>query len=187
MYCEVRAMGCHDNVEGVTIMFPIKILSALASRQLPRIAGFGEARRNGYRCTTVRGLCDYLKNIEFVEFIPLELFHGHGRRVRLHHWLLAVASVLVGVPASFAQQLLPRPDHVVIVIEENHSYDHILVSPGPAAAPYINQLAAQGASFTNSHGLLHPSQGNYLDLFSGDNQGVTEDGRPSNLPFNTPN
>ena len=34
---------------------------------------------------------------------------------------------------------VPRPDHVVIVIEENHSYSEIIGSP---AAPYINSLAA---------------------------------------------
>jgi phosphatidylinositol-3-phosphatase len=40
---------------------------------------------------------------------------------------------------------LPRPDHVVIVIEENHSYSQLIDLPD---APYINKLAAQGAVFT---------------------------------------
>ena len=35
---------------------------------------------------------------------------------------------------------VPRPDHVVIVIEENHSYSEII---GSSAAPYISSLAAQ--------------------------------------------
>ena len=67
---------------------------------------------------------------------------------------------------------VPQPDHVVIVIEENHSYSEIIGSPN---APYINSLAAQGAVFTQSYAVTHPSQPNYLDLFSGFNQGVTDD------------
>src|SRR6267378_1421782 len=70
---------------------------------------------------------------------------------------------------------VPRPDHVVIVIEENHSYSEII---GSSAAPYINSLAAQGALFTQSYAITHPSQPNYLDLFSGYNQGVTDDSCP---------
>lgn len=98
---------------------------------------------------------------------------------------------------------LPRPDHVVIVIMENHSYDQIV---GAADAPNITALAAEGANFVNapvdplgttsgSHSLRHPSQPNYLELFSGDHQGVLQDGHPgtaseplaSSPPFNTPN
>ena len=70
---------------------------------------------------------------------------------------------------------VPRPDHVVIVIEENHSYSEII---GSSAAPYINSLAAQGALFTQSYAITHPSEPNYLDLFSGSNQGVTDDSCP---------
>jgi hypothetical protein len=70
---------------------------------------------------------------------------------------------------------VPRPDHVVIVIEENHSYSEIIGSPD---APYINSLAAKGAVFTQSYAVTHPSQPNYLDVFSGYNQGVTDDSCP---------
>ena len=73
---------------------------------------------------------------------------------------------------------VPRPDHVVIVIEENHGYSEII---GSSAAPYINSLAAQGALFTHSSAITHPSQPNYLDLFSGYNQGVTDDSCPHSL------
>jgi len=78
---------------------------------------------------------------------------------------------------------LPAPAHVVIVIEENHSYSQII---GSSAAPYINSLAQQGALMTNSHAIEHPSQPNYLDLFSGWNQGVFDDYVPYG-PFSTPN
>ena len=98
---------------------------------------------------------------------------------------------------------LPRPDHIVIVIFENKSYSQII---GNSAAPNLNALAAEGANFANlpgdpgaatsgSHALRHPSQPNYLELFSGDNQGVRQNGRPGTsaeplslpLPFATPN
>lgn len=77
---------------------------------------------------------------------------------------------------------LPRPDHIVIVIEENHSYSQIIDSPD---APYINRLAAQGAVFTHSSGITHPSQPNYLALFSGSTQGITDNTCPHTLT--TPN
>jgi acid phosphatase len=70
---------------------------------------------------------------------------------------------------------IPTPDHVVIVIEENHSYSEII---GSSSAPYINSLASQGALMTQSFAVEHPSQPNYLDLFSGSNQGVTNDNTP---------
>ena len=68
---------------------------------------------------------------------------------------------------------LPRFDHIVIVVEENKDYSQIIGPNTPA--PYINALAAQGMLFTNSHALAHPSQPNYLDLFSGSDQGVLGD------------
>jgi hypothetical protein len=88
----------------------------------------------------------------------------------------------VAVPAAPA---LPRPDHVVIVIEENKSYSEIIGNP---SAPYINSLASQGASFTSSFAVTHPSQPNYLALFSGSTQGVTDDVVPAlGSPYSTPN
>jgi hypothetical protein len=77
---------------------------------------------------------------------------------------------------------LPRPDHIVMVIEENHSYRQIIDSPD---APYINRLAAQGAVFTQSFGVTYPSQPNYLALFSGSTQGITDNSCPHT--FSTPN
>jgi hypothetical protein len=60
----------------------------------------------------------------------------------------------------------------VVVIEENHSAGEILGSP---AAPFMNSLAASGVSLTNMHAITHPSQPNYLAMFSGSTQGVTDD------------
>src|SRR5690349_1251893 len=81
---------------------------------------------------------------------------------------------------------IPRYDHVVIVVMENHTYGQIL---GSASAPYINKVArdSDAALFTASFALTHPSQPNYLQLFSGSNQGVTDDKVPGGLPFKTAN
>ncbi|MEP6512633.1 MAG: alkaline phosphatase family protein [Parafilimonas sp.] len=80
----------------------------------------------------------------------------------------------------------PIPDHIVVLILENHAYNQIIGSP---QAPYINSLAkdTSSANFTNSYGIEHPSQPNYLDLYSGSNQGVHNDNHPRNEPFATAN
>jgi acid phosphatase len=85
-----------------------------------------------------------------------------------------------------AYSQLPNSDHVVIVIFENHSYDQIM---GNSAAPYLNYLVSDSATalFTQSYAVTHPSQPNYLMLFSGSDQGVTNDHVPKNLPFTSPN
>lgn len=81
---------------------------------------------------------------------------------------------------------VPTPDHVVVVIEENHPFSAII---GNGAAPYLNSLAGgpNSALFTQSRGIEHPSQPNYIDLFSGSNQGVTSNQTPTGLPFTAPN
>src|SRR5437762_6249595 len=80
---------------------------------------------------------------------------------------------------------VPRPGHVVIVIEENHSYTEII---GSSAAPYINNtLAAGGALMTSSYAITHPSQPNYVAFFSGSTQGVITDGVYPHSQFTAPN
>jgi hypothetical protein len=59
--------------------------------------------------------------------------------------------------------VVPRPDRVVLVILENEQCSSIT---GSAQAPYLNELVARGANLTHSHGVTHPSQPNYLALFS---------------------
>jgi acid phosphatase len=58
-----------------------------------------------------------------------------------------------------------------MVIEENKSHKQII---GNMVAQYINQLANEGALFTQSFGVAHPSQPNYLALFSGSTHGVPD-------------
>jgi phosphatidylinositol-3-phosphatase len=65
---------------------------------------------------------------------------------------------------------LPVYDHVVIVMEENKTYEEII---GNKNAPYINDvLVKEGANLTGMYAEEHDSEGNYFWIFSGDNQNV---------------
>ncbi|HLQ37598.1 MAG TPA: acid phosphatase, partial [Planctomycetota bacterium] len=66
-------------------------------------------------------------------------------------------AVALGLGPGHAQATggVPRFDHVVIVIEENHAYTQII---GVPSAPFINSLVVGGALMTQSHALTHPSQ-----------------------------
>ncbi|MFE1751895.1 alkaline phosphatase family protein [Streptomyces anandii] len=98
------------------------------------------------------------------------------KRLRRALSLAVLPTALVGVwaaaPAAQAAAL-PSPDHVVVVVFENHSYEQVI---GSTSAPYLNNtLVAGGGNLTQSYAVTHPSQPNYLDLFSGNNQGITND------------
>jgi len=92
-----------------------------------------------------------------------------------------VAGLAVGLcaalalPASPAHAALPGYDHIVVVIEENHSFSEVIDN---ANAPYITSLANNGAKMTQSFAVTHPSEPNYLALFSGSTQGITDDSCP---------
>ena len=61
---------------------------------------------------------------------------------------------------------------------ENHSYADVIGNP---SAPYLNALAKHGANLTSMYALTHPSQPNYVALFSGSTHGVTDDVCPQTL------
>ena len=110
----------------------------------------------------------------------------HLRTVsRLITKVAPVAFALCQFSNRTVAQSLPNFDHIIVVVEENHTYGQVIGNFG--AAPYINSLAAGGASFTNAFGIEHPSQPNYLDLFSGSNQGVNGNVTSPNAPFSTTN
>ena len=71
---------------------------------------------------------------------------------------------------------IPALDHIVVVVMENHSFSQVIGNP---EAPFINQLARGGALFTQSLAVAHPSEPNYLALFSGSTQGVADNGSHS--------
>ena len=95
---------------------------------------------------------------------------------------LSLYSIVSTFTTHFA---LPVPDHVVVCILENHDYSQIF---GNTSAPYINGLGADtlSAVFSQAFGLTHPSQPNYIMLYSGTNQGITDNNVPPAY-FVTPN
>jgi hypothetical protein len=98
--------------------------------------------------------------------------------------LMALATAACLHPAAHAT-VLPAPDHVVVVVFENHAYSQIIGSPN---APYINSLADGGANFTNFSAEAHPSEPNYFAMFSGSTQGITNDAcPPPGSPYGTAN
>src|SRR5215472_1817585 len=94
-----------------------------------------------------------------------------------------VASGLLVAPMALANNGVPTPAHIVVVMEENHSYNEIIGNT--TNAPYINNtLVSEGALFTQSFAVSHPSEPNYLAIFSGSTQGVNSDKCP--LTFGPP-
>ena len=92
---------------------------------------------------------------------------------------VAAAAVMAApIAPAHAAPLVPAFARVVVVVEENHSADAII---GNKAAPFINSLADGGALMSQSFGVTHPSQPNYLALFAGDTFGVTANTCPLNL------
>ncbi|WP_242614022.1 alkaline phosphatase family protein [Actinomadura roseirufa] len=103
--------------------------------------------------------------------------------------LTAIASVLAlaaaGPRRGAYAAAVPTPDHVVVVVFENHNYSQII---GSSSAPYINSLANGGANLTNFFAETHPSEPNYFALFSGSTQGITDDAcPPPGSPYNRAN
>ncbi len=88
--------------------------------------------------------------------------------MRMLRPVMLISILFIHNPA-FAQ----RPDHVVVVVEENKSFNDII---GNQDALYINQLASQGALMMESYAIMHPSLPNYIALFSGSTHGIKDDG-----------
>lgn len=110
------------------------------------------------------------------------LFAGHLLRIAFLSLLLgsvgcATPAGTTGVAGGPAGPL-PHFDHIVVAVEENHSYADIT---GATDTPYLASLARQGAVFTDAHAVTHPSQPNYLALFAGSTFGITSDACPQTL------
>ena len=76
---------------------------------------------------------------------------------------LLLLLIIVAV-AGFAQTL-PTFKHVLIVVEENHSYSSVI---GNSTMPYLNSLAANYGLATQYYANTHPSNGNYFMLTTGE-------------------
>ena len=95
-----------------------------------------------------------------------------------------LAAVLLATSVFGYRAAEAAPDHVVVVMLENHDYSQYVNSP---LAPFVNNtLINGGLLYTNSHGLEHPSQPNYLDFFSGSNQGVNSGNATPTNAYNYP-
>ena len=90
---------------------------------------------------------------------PLPISTAFVRALAATLAVLAVSSLPL-----VARAALPRPAHVLVIVEENKSFAQII---GNASAPAINALARRSALFTNAHGVTHPSLPNYLAMFAG--------------------
>ncbi len=103
---------------------------------------------------------------------------------------VAALAAMLPCPAAAAPH---RYDRVVIVVEENRTAGQVVGDL--VNAPYITSLANGGVSLASMFAIEHPSQPNYLQLFSGSNQGVVDDNLPpdfsitptASFPYRTAN
>ncbi len=91
--------------------------------------------------------------------------------------LIAGASLAIVVGAAGASST-PAYSHVVIVVEENSGW------AGNGQAPFLITMMAQGEYFANYHAVSHPSEPNYVAMFSGSTQGT--DGSDSCITSSAP-
>lgn len=92
----------------------------------------------------------------------------------------AVFAPLVMLLVGASSPIAPHASQVTIVVMENKDYARVAGNP---QAPYFNgQLVHQGVFLQNSHAVAHPSEPNYLALFSGSTQGVDSDRCPVSFP-----
>ena len=77
------------------------------------------------------------------------------------------------IGASASSAAVPDFAHVYVLVLENHEYSSVV---GSSSAPYLNGLIAKYGFATNYTAVSHPSQPNYIALFSGSTQGIADDG-----------
>lgn len=73
----------------------------------------------------------------------------------------------------------PQSKHVVLVVEENHSFDAVITQGG---MPYLKSLAERYTLLTNYYGNHHPSIGNYFRMTTGQTIS-TNDGYKGTVPY----
>jgi phospholipase C len=75
-----------------------------------------------------------------------------------------IVSLVFFLASVMASAQVPRFKHVMVVVEENHSYSHVI---GNSAMPYLNQLAKSYGLAVDYYANTHPSIGNYFMLTTG--------------------
>jgi hypothetical protein len=86
-----------------------------------------------------------------------------------------VPAATIPTRAATGAEGVPRFDHIVVVVEENKPYGDLV---GTSSTPFLTALAGSGAVLTQSYAITHPSEPNYLALFSGSTQGLSSDSCP---------
>ena len=92
-----------------------------------------------------------------------------------------VGAIAAAVSLGVGSCHLLVPAKIMVVMMENNSYSEVIGQT--ATQPYTNELAQHYGLATQVYAYGHPSLPNYLDLVSGSNQGVTDDGSPSAHSF----
>ncbi|MFZ1107240.1 MAG: alkaline phosphatase family protein [Rhodomicrobium sp.] len=82
----------------------------------------------------------------------------------------ALAAVLFAASAQAGE--VSRYDHIFVIVAENKNFEQIV---GSANAPRLNALAMNYGLATNSYGVVHPSQANYIAMLGGDTFGIHND------------
>lgn len=80
-------------------------------------------------------------------------------------------------PVPSPSATTPQFKRVIIFVLENENQERVNKNP------YFKTLASKGATFTNLHGEIHPSQGNYIAMVAGDTYGIESD---KNIDLNVP-
>jgi phospholipase C len=73
-------------------------------------------------------------------------------------------AVVLSVLSLSVLAAVPPSNHVVLLVEENHSYSSVINNP---AMPYLNSLAKSYSLLTNYYANTHPSLGNYFEMTTG--------------------
>lgn len=77
----------------------------------------------------------------------------------------AAGNLTGATPAPTTSGTVPASSHVVLVVEENHSYSSVI---GNSSMPYLNGLASQYGLATQYFADAHPSIPNYFMLTTGE-------------------
>jgi hypothetical protein len=86
--------------------------------------------------------------------------------------IAALAATPVFAASTPASTVVPKYDHIFVIVEENHGFTDVIGNP---AAPNLNALAQQFGVATNYFGVSHPSEPNYVALLGGSTFGVASD------------
>ena len=92
-----------------------------------------------------------------------------------------IAIALAAAHSTSAEEfrhVMPRLDHVFIIVEENHGFGQVIDNPN---MPFFNSLISSKtvSLATNYFAVGHPSLTNYLELVGASNYGVRSDNDPA--------